>query len=97
MSIKIIPLDVISDQTFVIDLNGQDCQIHLYLRFRNMYMDFMKDDEILFQGKICLNDVDLITSKTWGFDGQVKFIDTQGSEDPYYTGFGERWFLVYVQ
>ena len=28
---------------------------------------------------------------------QVKFVDTQGGDDPYYTGFGERWFLVYVQ
>lgn len=97
MTIQIIPLDTIPDQTFVIDLNGQDCQIHLYLRYRYMYMDLMKDDEILFQGQICLNNINMIRLPYLKFDGQLRFVDTQGSDDPYYTGFGERWFLVYVQ
>lgn len=97
MSVFIIPVQDIANQLFSIDLGGQECDIHIYLRYRYMYMDLTMDGKILFQGQICLNNVDLIQYKHFGFNGQLKFVDTQGNDDPYYSGFGERWFLAYVQ
>ena len=97
MDIFTIPIQVVPDQEFVIDLDGQECEIHLYQRYRYVYMDLTVDGNVLFQGKICRNNVDLVDSNYFDFKGQLKFVDTQGEEDPYYTGFGERWFLTYVQ
>lgn len=97
MSIFTIPVQKVPDQEFLIDIDGQKCQIHLYQRYMYVYMDLTVDDNILFQGKMCLNRVDLVDSVYFGFRGRLKFIDTQGNDDPYYTGFNERWFLVYVQ
>lgn len=97
MSISIIPVQKLPDQEFLINLDGQECLIHIYLRYTNMYMDLIKDNEILFQGKICLNNVDVIQYTHLNFEGELKFVDTQGMDDPYYEGFNERWFLAYVQ
>ena len=97
MDILTIPIQQIPDQVFYVTLGEQECEIHLYLRFRYMYMDLIVDDKTLFQGKICLNGVNMVEHEYLGFKGQLKFVDTQGFDDPYYTGFDERWFLTYVQ
>lgn len=97
MATETIPIQQIPDQEFEITLGGQECKIHIYQRFRYCYMDLESDDKVLFQGKICLNNVNLVEESYLGFNGQLKFIDTQGESDPYYTGFNERWYLIYVQ
>lgn len=97
MEASIIPIEQLPNQTFWVDLNNQSCKIHVYERYGYMYLDLAVDDNIILQGQICLNNVDLIQYTHLKFDGQLKFIDTQGSEDPYYTGFNERYALVYVQ
>lgn len=97
MEILLIPIQNIPDQEFVVDLNGKECSMRIYLRYNYMYLDLTVDDKVLFKGQICLNNVDLIQYNHMDFDGNLRFIDTQGNEDPYYTGFGERWYLAYVQ
>ena len=97
MSIGIIPIEQLPNQTFWIDLNNQLCEIHLYTRFKYMFMDLTVDDEVIIQGQICLNNVNLIQYEHLKFNGQLRFIDTQGSNDPYYTGFSERYMLVYAE
>lgn len=37
----------------------------------------------------------LLDSAYWGFQGDFLFLDTQGDEDPQYSGLGDRWQLVY--
>ena len=97
MTLQVIPIESIPDQTFSIELNGQECQIRIYLRYQYMYMDLAVDDKIIFQGQICLNRVNMIQFPYHGFVGKLQFVDTQSNEDPYYTRFGERWILTYVQ
>ena len=97
MTVRIVPIQNIPDQEFYIALDGVDYKIHIYTRYRNMYMDLSREDKVLFNGRICLNDVDMVQFAYLKFNGQLKFIDTQGVDDPYYAGFGERWFLTYVQ
>lgn len=97
MDISLIPIQAIPDQTFVVELNDKDCEIHLYLRYRYMYMDLKVDDEVIIQGQICLNNVNILQYNHLNFKGNFKFIDTQGTDDPYYSSFGERFVLAYVQ
>lgn len=37
----------------------------------------------------------LLDARYWGFQGDFLFIDTQGGEDPQYSGLGKRWQLIY--
>ena len=60
MAVSIIPVQNIPDQRFNIELDGQDCEIHLYLRYKYMYIDLTVGDEVLFNGQICLNNTDLM-------------------------------------
>lgn len=59
-------------------------------------MNLAVDGKVCFNGLICYNNQDVVQFSRFGFKGQLKFIDTQGNESPNYTGYGERWFLVYV-
>lgn len=97
MDISLIPIQAIPDQTFVVELNDKDCEIHIYLRYRYMYMDVKVEDEVIVQGQICLNNTNIIQYSHLNFKGNLRFIDTQGNDDPYYSSFGERFALAYVQ
>lgn len=47
---------------------------------------------------ICLNEKRLLINRQYlGFVGDFMFIDTQGSDDPQYTGLGARWEFVYIE
>lgn len=97
MSTSIIPVKSLPDQRFTIELDGQDCEIHIYLRYRYLYLDLYVNETPIVQGAICLNNTEIIQFKNRNFNGNLMFIDTQGLDDPYYTELNERWFLVYVQ
>ena len=97
MDILLIPLQSIPDQTFVVELGNKECEIHIYVRYRYMYMDLKVEDEYVIQGQICLNNTNIIQYNHINFDGNLRFIDTQGVDDPYYSGFGERFALAYVR
>ena len=97
MEIELVPTEKLPNQTLWIDLDGQSCEIHLYERFGFMFFDLKVEDDVIIQGQICLNNTNLIQYKHLKFNGQLKFVDTQGNNDPYYTGFNERYALTYVK
>lgn len=97
MDIVLIPIQAIPDQTFYIELGGQDCEIRVYLRYGYMYMNLKVDEKDIINGQICLNNTDILQYNHLNFKGNLRFVDTQGDEDPYYSEFGERWVLAYVQ
>lgn len=97
MKVSIIPLEQLPNQTFWIDLDNQDCKIHIYTRYDYTYIDLSIDDKPLIDGQICLNNTDIVQFTHLNFKGQLRFVDTQGDDDPYFTGFGERFVLAYVQ
>jgi hypothetical protein len=48
--------------------------------------------------RICLNETRvLLDCQYQGFEGDFAFVDTQGSDDPVYTGLGSRFVLVYLE
>lgn len=95
MTQYIIPLSQIPNQTFNINLNGQECEFKFITRGVFMYMDLTVDGEVIINGQICLNNVDLIQYKHLKFNGRLFFTDTQGSLDPLYYGLNERWLLIF--
>ncbi len=91
-----IPLQQVPSQTLRVTLSGQSCQINLYTLDTGLYLDLLVNGTAILTAAIC-EDRNLIVREAYlGFIGDLAFMDTQGSEDPQYSGLGERWVLLYL-
>jgi hypothetical protein len=95
MTIQVIPLTPVAAQSFTIQLNSQNCAINIYQKSTGLYFDLAIDGNPIVTTMICLNLVGLVRESYMGFNGQLAFVDTQGTDDPDYTGLGSRYQLVY--
>lgn len=97
----IIPIQPVPSQQVLCVLANQNCQIAIYERagrgFTKIYVDLNSNGTNMCLATLAHNGVPLDPCNSYdGFQGNLFFIDTQGVEDPEYTGFGSRWFLVYL-
>jgi len=95
MTIQIVPITAVAAQTFTVQLGGQNCEITLYQKSNGLYFDMTVNNNACVNTVLCLNLVGLVREAYYGFVGQLAFVDTQGTTDPYYTGLGSRYLLVY--
>jgi hypothetical protein len=93
--IQIVPTTAVAAQTFSVQLNNQNCTINLYQKSTGLYFDLILNNATIVQTMICLNLVGLIREAYLGFEGQLFFFDTQGTQDPTYDGLGSRYQLIY--
>ncbi len=91
-----ITLKPLKQQKFNVILNGQQCTIRLMQRSTGMYIDLYKDSIPLLSGVKCLNGNKIVRYKYLGFSGELFFTDLSGTEDPEWSGLGERWRLWYI-
>ncbi|HEY0120658.1 MAG TPA: hypothetical protein VGC14_02665 [Rhizobium sp.] len=91
-----IPLQAIPNQTVTVTLDDQVCQINLYQCSEAMFIDLLVENSLIVGGVICENQNRIVRSDYLGFSGDIAFVDTQGSDDPIYTGLGTRFFLTYL-
>lgn len=94
---KIVPVQAVPNQIFAILLGNQSCQITLQTRFYGLYMDLAVNNVPLRAGVVCQNQNRIIRYPSLGFIGDFWFTDTQGTDDPVYTGLGTRWLLEYIE
>lgn len=93
----VIPIQPVPSQQVLCVLAGQNCQIAIYLRGTQVYVDLNSDGTDMCDACLAHNLVPLDSCNSWdGFQGNLFFVDTQGKDDPEYTGFNSRWFLVYL-
>jgi hypothetical protein len=92
-----VPLQAMPNQTLAITLARQAAQIAVRQNGDNLYFDLMLGGEYIVRTRICRDRQRLLLDAGYrGFVGDFMFVDTQGSEDPYYTGLGARFALVYL-
>jgi hypothetical protein len=91
-----IPLQAVPSQIVSVQLDGQNAQINVYQKFFGVFLDLYVDNVLIIGGCICQNLNRIVRSAYLGFQGDLGFWDTQGSENPYYTGIGSRYQLVYL-
>jgi hypothetical protein len=91
-----VPIQPVPSQTLNITLNDQGVTLVIYQRSTGLYIDIQVGTTVILTGVVCLNDVRIVRDAYLGFSGDLVFIDTQGQDDPVYTGLGTRWSLVYL-
>jgi hypothetical protein len=106
-----VPLNPEPSQTLQVVLDGQNCNISVYTKTgydysdptlatpnTNLYFDLAFNGVDVTTTAICLNEKRLLVNRQYlGFSGDFMFVDTQGSNDPQYTGLGSRYVLLYLE
>jgi len=91
-----IPLQAVPSQTVSVALNNQACQINVYTLTTGLYVDLLVNDAQIIGGVVAQNLNVIVRDAYLGFVGDLAFADTQGDQDPVYTGLGSRFILVYL-
>lgn len=86
---RAISLKPLANQYFEFQLNGSRYKVTLNSRNGKTYLSYQVNNKQKLLNRICLNRV-LINDV-------FMFEDTQGNEDPYYVGFGDRFKLRLLQ
>lgn len=92
---QVVPLQPIPNQTLQSQLDGQPVTLTVYQNAYGLFVDAYLNNVLIAGGVIGLNLVKLIRTVAGDFSGDFVFFDTQGLENPIYTGLGSRYFLVY--
>lgn len=92
-----IPIQPVPSQLVLCVLAGQNCQIAIYQKGSRVYVDLNNNGANMCIAALAHNLVPLDSCNSYdGFQGNLFFVDTQGLDDPQYTGMGSRWVLVYM-
>ncbi len=91
----IVPLQPVSSQTVSVSLANQPCTINVRSMSTGLYCDLYVNNTLIIGGVICQNANVIVRDAYLGFVGDIAFLDTQGTDDPVYTGLGTRWVLAY--
>ncbi len=92
-----IPLSALPSQEVAITLAGQQCTINVYQKATGLFLDLYVSSAPIVQGAACLNAVFIVRDRYHGFIGDLVFGDSQGTNDPDYTGVGTRFALLWVE
>ena len=91
-----VPLQPVPSQQISTVLGGQNCQLSIYAQTTGIYADITVNGVVISTGIIALNFVPLNPFNYAPFVGNLIFFDTQGVDDPTYTGLGSRFQLAYL-
>ena len=81
-----IPLQQVPNQTFGVTLGGSDYELTLSYRLGQTFLSVVKDNEPIIYNRICQDNNPI---------GQFGFVDISGTKNPVYTGFNDRFKLVW--
>ena len=91
-----IPVQPVPVQNLKVVLGGQNCELLIYQKNQGLFVDVSAGGEAVVNGVLARDAVPLVFRNYIGFVGNLLFIDTQGNQDPVYTGIGSRFALVYI-
>lgn len=97
----LIPVQATSNQTLAVTLASQAMQIALRQNGNNLYFDLLVDGAYIVRTRICRDRQRLLLDAQYkGFLGDFVFVDTQGNDNPTYTGLGgegSRFQFIYLE
>lgn len=90
-----IPLRQIPNQSLSCVLSGQSCVITIRMLGENLYLSLSKDGSPICQNVILVDRSAIVRTIYTGFVGDLIVVDKAGQENPRYTGWNDRWVLLY--
>lgn len=93
----VIPIQAVPYQTLGVQLAGQNCQLNIYTKLSNLFIDVYSNNALVIAGVLCENLNRIVRDIYLGFTGDFVFNDTQGATDPVYTGLGSQYQLIYLE
>jgi len=97
---NLVPLQSVPSQKLKTVLGNQIVEISLRQLRYGLFIDVYVNGALEIGGVICENLNRIIRSAYLnteaGFSGDFVFQDTQGTDNPYYTGLGTRFQLLYL-
>lgn len=93
----LIPLVATPNQTLSVQLGGVNYQLQIAQKTTGVFMSLSQAGTHIVDSVICRDRVKLVREAYLGFSGDLCFIDTQGTNDPDYKGFGSRYVLAWLQ
>lgn len=93
----IVPTQMAPNQNFQVVLDGQQMTFNVYQTAFGLFMDILLTGAAIVTGQLCLNQEPIVQQTYTGFSGELVWIDTQGNDDPIYTGLGSRFLLIYLE
>lgn len=95
MTISVIPLVATPSQTLNVQLGAQSCRVDIRQRRTGLFVDLYVQDVAVFQGVKALDRNKLVREAYLGFTGDLFFVDTQGNDNPDYSGLDGRFIFVW--
>ncbi|MES2348875.1 MAG: hypothetical protein V4641_15045 [Pseudomonadota bacterium] len=92
----VIPVQALPNQTFTVQLGTQQCRISIFQNQEMVCMSMDVNSVRIITSLACRDRTSIIRHAYLGFIGELAFVDTQGVSDPFYTGLGSRFKLVYL-
>jgi hypothetical protein len=92
-----VPTQAIANQSIQVQLADQACTLNVYQLAYGLFMDVYVNGALVVGGVVCQDANRIVRSLYLGFHGDLMWADTQGSDDPVYTGLGTRFRLIYVE
>lgn len=92
---RLIPLSVVPSQEFSLPLDGYLCRLWLRQLATGLYLDLWGGETLCLAGCLCVDRVDVLRGHLSELHGKLYFRDTQGTQDPDYLGFKNRFQLIY--
>jgi len=93
---KIIPLQSVPSQTVSVVLDGQSCRLNIYQKTTGLFIDLFKNGDLVISARICRDRTKIVRHQYLGFLGDLFFFDSQGLNDPEYSGLGTRYYLASI-
>lgn len=93
----IVPTKPLASQVLQVALAQQAVTLNVYQTAYGLFMDVYVGPTLIIGGVICENLNRIVRSLYLGFVGDFGWFDTQGTDDPVYTGLGTRWQLFYLE
>ncbi len=91
----LVPLSPISNQAAITQLNGQNVQLNVRQTLYGLFMDVLVNNGVIISSVLCLDRNLIVRNLYFQFQGDFAWFDTQGTNDPDFTGIGTRYFLAY--
>lgn len=79
----------------VVNIAGRMATIILRQLGGRQYFSMSSDGVVYVENTLIVDRVPLIRASYLGFPGDFMSVDTQGTENPSFTGWGSRFFLIY--